>query len=352
MPDYSKTVVYQLKCKDKAVHYLYIDSTVSFIKRKSMHKCNSIANKQTELYQTINQNGGWNNWEIIILENCKNCTSSQQSNEYVNKWYKLLKINKNDSNENSYEHTTTTTSNANAFICENCKKTFTRKDNMKKHYNRCKIMKLNLKTNEEIIQKKDFEKFKQDMMIQFEKLLNEKCKMHPKTLNKINNNLQNNNNCHNKTINYNIVELGKENLSELFTIEQQKKILKHRYKCIDYLVETVHFNTKSENFRMFQNVAITNIHDTFAYKYMEKEDKFIIVNKNDLLKDLMTYRIEDIREFFDNCQEEGLDDVTIKAVRKFLDDMDNDDKKLNDKTRDIRLIIFNKRDIVQPILLV
>ena len=162
-----------------------------------------------------------------------------------------------------------------------------------------------------------------------------------------NTNSYNTNNIQNNTINNNnqqimIVELGKENLSEFFTREQQMQILNRKYKCIDYLIETVHFN---ENNKQFQNVAITNAHDAFAYKYVEKEKKFIMVNKENLLEEMMSYRIEDIREFFENQQ--GLNETTYNAVKRFLDDMDDDEKKLQDKTRDIKLIMYNKRDLLK-----
>jgi len=120
------------------------------------------------------------------------------------------------------------------------------------------------------------------------------------------------------------------------------QILSRKYKCIDYLIETAHFNEKN---KQFQNVAITNAHDAFAYKYVEREKKFIMVNKDHLMEEMMSYRIEDIREFFENQQ--GLNESTYNAVKRFLDDMDDDEKKLQDKTRDIKLIMYNKRDMMK-----
>ena len=73
--DYSNTLIYKIYCNDAAISDLYVGHTVNFVQRKLAHKyyCNNdkINNK---LYNTIRQNGGWDNWkmDIVGVYNCAN----------------------------------------------------------------------------------------------------------------------------------------------------------------------------------------------------------------------------------------------------------------------------------------
>lgn len=73
--DYSNTLIYKIYCNDATNLDLYVGHTTNFVKRKLAHKycCNNekINNK---LYNTIRQNGGWDNWkmDIVGFYNCDN----------------------------------------------------------------------------------------------------------------------------------------------------------------------------------------------------------------------------------------------------------------------------------------
>ena len=71
--DYSKTIIYKIVCKDLEVKDLYIGSTTNFIKRKYGHKSNYNSNKthiyNRKIYVTIRKYGGFENWEMIEIEN-------------------------------------------------------------------------------------------------------------------------------------------------------------------------------------------------------------------------------------------------------------------------------------------
>lgn len=76
--DFSKTVIYHFVCKDEMVKCSYVGSTTNFNKRKCQHKTVS-QNKNSKdhhlkLYQTIRDNGGWDNWIMKPLEEfaCEN----------------------------------------------------------------------------------------------------------------------------------------------------------------------------------------------------------------------------------------------------------------------------------------
>jgi len=74
--DYSKTEIYKLIHKDDINNEnIYIGSTTNFTKRKSKHKehCNKEKSKKHHLkvYQNIRDNGGWNEWSMLLIEKFK-----------------------------------------------------------------------------------------------------------------------------------------------------------------------------------------------------------------------------------------------------------------------------------------
>ena len=98
MPDYSKCVIYKLCCKDLNVKELYIGSTCNFTKRKWGHKlcCNSEQNKEynRKVYKFIRDNGGWDNWDMILVEEYS-CENKQQKLQRERYWYEELKAELN-----------------------------------------------------------------------------------------------------------------------------------------------------------------------------------------------------------------------------------------------------------------
>ena len=78
MPDYAKTIIYKIVCKDINITKSYGGHTTHIIKRRQHHKCdcNNINSKKYNiyLYQFIRENGGWDNWEMLWCYDfpCKN----------------------------------------------------------------------------------------------------------------------------------------------------------------------------------------------------------------------------------------------------------------------------------------
>ena len=82
MVDYTKTVIYTIRCIDKNITDLYVGSTCNFISRKTQHKsrCNT-ENRHGynyHIYKVIRANGGWDNWIMTPYEEYKECTSILQ----------------------------------------------------------------------------------------------------------------------------------------------------------------------------------------------------------------------------------------------------------------------------------
>ena len=72
--DWSKNVVYKICCKDLNITDIYVGHTTDLVKRRCQHKadCNKENRKNYNLkvYQFIRVNGGWDNWEIILVDKC------------------------------------------------------------------------------------------------------------------------------------------------------------------------------------------------------------------------------------------------------------------------------------------
>ena len=73
--------VYSIKCRDKEITEFYIGSSISFNKRKNTHKsnCNNLNRKECcyPLYMFINVNGGFENWEIVVIKEYKFITKEE-----------------------------------------------------------------------------------------------------------------------------------------------------------------------------------------------------------------------------------------------------------------------------------
>ena len=87
--DFSKTVIYKISCKDVNIKKFYIGHTTNFIKRKSGHKtdCNSNNNSKNTnifIYTFIRDNGGWDNWNMEVIEifPCKNINEASIRERY------------------------------------------------------------------------------------------------------------------------------------------------------------------------------------------------------------------------------------------------------------------------------
>jgi hypothetical protein len=172
-------------------------------------------------------------------------------------------------------------------------------------------------------------------------LLQKALKIHPKTLNKINTQLNNNNTNNGIINNINIVQLGNEDLNNVLTDNQKLKILNRQAMSLNDLVELVHI---SDKFKQFKNVYITNLQSSFGYKFDEKNNKFIAVNKNELLNDILESRMYDIESFYEDMQYK-MDPVRADQIKLFIDRMTNEEDILkNLKKEEIKLILYNNRE--------
>ena len=80
-PNFTNGIIYKLCCKDPNVSDFYIGSTTNKRARKSKHKSDCYnTNKNyynSRVYQCIRENGGFDNWSFIIIEEYK-CENRSQ----------------------------------------------------------------------------------------------------------------------------------------------------------------------------------------------------------------------------------------------------------------------------------
>ena len=73
--NYDNVYFYKLVCKDLNITECYVGHTTNFRNRKHAHKaaCSNQSNEHHSyrVYQYIRDNGGWENWDMILIEECK-----------------------------------------------------------------------------------------------------------------------------------------------------------------------------------------------------------------------------------------------------------------------------------------
>jgi len=60
-------IIYKICCDDLP-EFIYVGSTKSFRHRKSHHKSSCNKGDTKKLYTTIRENGGWDKWRMVIVE--------------------------------------------------------------------------------------------------------------------------------------------------------------------------------------------------------------------------------------------------------------------------------------------
>ena len=85
-------VIYKITINDRP-EFIYVGHTRNFINRKHYHKFSCNKNIERLLYKTINENGGWENCNMVIIDNLTGSLTDARIRE--NYWYDLLKANMN-----------------------------------------------------------------------------------------------------------------------------------------------------------------------------------------------------------------------------------------------------------------
>ena len=91
--DYTQTTIYKICCKDTLITDIYVGHTTNFTKRKNQHKtsCSNENDKKYKqyVYEFIRQNGGWENWTMLQIENIK-CKDKREAEAKEQYWIEYL----------------------------------------------------------------------------------------------------------------------------------------------------------------------------------------------------------------------------------------------------------------------
>ena len=91
--DFSKLVIYKIRCNDPLIIDFYVGSTTCFKNRKNQHKTDCEKGTQ-KIYQTIRENGGWSNWTMVEIE-IYPCNSSVEARIREEYWRNELQASLN-----------------------------------------------------------------------------------------------------------------------------------------------------------------------------------------------------------------------------------------------------------------
>ena len=158
------------------------------------------------------------------------------------------------------------------------------------------------------------------------------------TINNTNNNTINNtinNTTNNNNINLTFVKFEHENISELLTNKEMFKIINKARSSVKESVKLVHFNDERPEFK---NIFITNMKDDLAYIF--NGDKFVATFKNYVLKTLFDNHISNIDSFIN---ENNIDENKHKYLFKFINES-NDDEYKTYLLNELKQLVYNNSD--------
>ena len=229
-------------------------------------------------------------------------------------------------------------------ICEHCKKIFTRKDSLNKHIiNRCKNNKNNIIIDE---LKEENNKLKELLL----------------TKTKIISNIHNNTNIDKQT-NINeqtniTINFGEEDIKRL-TESEILTSLKSLSNCFQNFVKVIHLNDRLPE---YSNILINNMRSDFGS--IIEDGTLVTKNKNKIITDLITLRLEDIEEISNDYQNRlskrefsYIVDMIDFLKNSYIETEDVDGnivkgektkvKKLKDIHKQLQYLFYDNRSIVQ-----
>lgn len=218
-------------------------------------------------------------------------------------------------------------------VCKFCEKVLSDRKSRWKHEQICKKNDSEIETLKNIIYDLKDELIKQR---DENKNIMNTMKIHPKTLQKINNQITNNIN--NGVINI-IVPVGKENFNTILSDNQKKEILKGKDKAPIKLTELVY---NDPNLKKFRNIYITNMSNDIGYIFDEETQKYIVKRKEYILEKYGWNRRCDIEEFIADL-ENKMSYESINDLKKIIENYFNDDDYKKKQDKELLITLYNNR---------
>jgi hypothetical protein len=238
------------------------------------------------------------------------------------------------------------------YECIYCNKNFNYRQNKYQHEKNCKTK---INNNNEI---ETLKNTVNELKNQVSLLLKEKGKIHHKTLQKINNQLNNTisnvnqGNINNgNIINNTFVKFGDLDYKHVFTDREIKHILNQQYQSLEESIKQTHFNEKLPE---YSNIFITNMKDDLGYVFNGKE--FISIRKNEMINELINVHTKEINLSLEKNKNKLNKNYVIR-LEKFLDMLNDDCTTFTDndnnrkyssykayKINSIKLLLYNNSD--------
>jgi len=218
--------------------------------------------------------------------------------------------------------------------CKYCNKQFCDRMYRWKHEQKCKLS-ININSTEIYEIKKQNEKLEKQIE-ELKELIQKSMKIHPKTLQKINNQLNMNNN---GIINNNfIIQLGYEDFNKVLSENEKIGLLNKHSNSVIEMVKMVHVNPNNK-YKQYKSMYITNLQNNVAYKYDDNCKKFIAVSKMDLLDSIIDTTINFYEDYKDK-----ITPFTSNNIQKFLDKISNEKDYKDVKKEELKFAIYNGRE--------
>jgi hypothetical protein len=195
-----------------------------------------------------------------------------------------------------------------------------------------------LETQEILILKEENKKIKATL----ENMQKELYKYKKISNNAVNSNINSNNNSNN-TINNNqqnitLVGYKEENLEKIDKSEILT-IMKRGFQAPVELTRTIHFNPK---YPEFHNIFIPKINEKYGMVFTN--NKWRLIDKNDLIDDIYENKRDFIVQNFDNFINQ-LDEFKKRSLKRWLNTDENDDESIINTKEDIKRLLFDNRHL-------
>ena len=217
--------------------------------------------------------------------------------------------------------------------CKYCDKQFSRIDSLNRHYKTCKEKK---KTDEASIHMQELVNLLNEQKLE----LKEKNKQIDELIKKAGINIATQNIQQNINQNIKILAYDNTDLSHLKNKDYLKCLRRSNF-CIPHLIEKIHFNPeKPEN----HNIYISNLKNNYVMIY--NGEKWMINDRDESIQNLIDDKESIIEQKLEEWIENGKNYPDImKKFNRYLEKKEND-TVLNKIKNEIKLMLFNNRDIV------
>ena len=287
---------------------------------------------------------------------CKNTLSNNNlQNEYIK--YKISEkiscqqnVNVLSTNQKKCQQNVNvlSTQNKELFECEYCNKEFNSRQGRWRHLKSCKEKLKDDEDKETLL----------NLVEMLNKQLDEQREQLNKQLEEQREQIKEQNNQINELIKKAGINIGTQNIQQ--NIQQNIKILaykntdlshltdkdylkclKHSNFCIPHLIEQIHFNPKKpEN----HNIYISNLKNNYVMIY--NGNKWMINDREESIQNLIDEKESIIEQKLEEWIENGQQYPDImKKFNRYLEKKEND-KVLNKIKSEIKMMLFNNRDIV------